>query len=716
MAKDFESLKQQALVVKNEVEDGANSSERIGSILEDILDFNNDKLIELANNVGLYNVDKHVPLGGGFYTSATARAAVPSDVRKIGLIITYKTDVTTSVTEQFIGSDVSGWTTDANWKNVGSEGGNKILEWKTDAATTRKKVPVKERKAGMQISYKPTDSDWVNEQYVGTSFTDTEWVKDSNWEKIPKQKQLTELDISAVKLNSIFNVIYNDKVQTVGSWYSIKFEEPINVGTILYCKLSNFGNNDYIIQIGNSDRTDVIELARNNGDTTVKKEINKEIEYLWINTYYSLGFIALYTDDNDNIKKNIENIKIQNEEIIPALQNITNLDIIDSNNVSKGIIYDNKGIDNTGNIISLNWYLCVLPVKPSTQYYIYSQNYNSTSVGALGYSNTDEPEGKLNFIKMESLPDADSCKIYTTNKDTNYLFINTKPGSVDLRGKIIISEDKPEFSTTTKGERYLRNEIEKLKDETSSVSTKFKDKVLYVFGDSITWLSLNNGINNGTKGWLTYFIEKLQFKKVVNYARSGAAWTNTDKTGYNITSVDTTPTDDNVIFNQLNRMLHDISIGADLPDYILILAGTNDGLFPSRAPQLLNKTAKDVFEDEDTDYSAIEVNSCTTLAQSIRYVAQMILDNTPNAQVILTTPLQSTQIKHEMNTNISKIIEQCANYMSWNVINQSKECGINRIQELQGFYKTYDGVHTSVIGAKDVGLFIAAKFLSLAIA
>lgn len=51
MVKDFESLKQQALVIKNEVEDGANSSERIGSILEGILDFNNDKLIELENNI-----------------------------------------------------------------------------------------------------------------------------------------------------------------------------------------------------------------------------------------------------------------------------------------------------------------------------------------------------------------------------------------------------------------------------------------------------------------------------------------------------------------------------------------------------------------------------------------------------------------------------------------------------------------------------------------
>lgn len=50
MAKDFESLKQQALVIKNEVEDGANSSERIGGILEDILDYNNEKLTGLENN------------------------------------------------------------------------------------------------------------------------------------------------------------------------------------------------------------------------------------------------------------------------------------------------------------------------------------------------------------------------------------------------------------------------------------------------------------------------------------------------------------------------------------------------------------------------------------------------------------------------------------------------------------------------------------------
>ena len=101
------------------------------------------------------------------------------------MIITYKTDATTSVTEQFIGSAVSAWATDTNWKNVGSEGGNKILDWNTDVATTRKQVPFKERKAGMQISYNHPDKGWVNEQYINNNyFNDPNWILDSNWKQI----------------------------------------------------------------------------------------------------------------------------------------------------------------------------------------------------------------------------------------------------------------------------------------------------------------------------------------------------------------------------------------------------------------------------------------------------------------------------------------------------------------------------------------------------
>lgn len=75
----------------------------------------------------------------------------------------------------------SGW---SEWKSVETSGGNMILDWKTDAATTRKQVPQDERKAGMTISYRNASGEWINEQYVGTSFDDTSWAADANWQQI----------------------------------------------------------------------------------------------------------------------------------------------------------------------------------------------------------------------------------------------------------------------------------------------------------------------------------------------------------------------------------------------------------------------------------------------------------------------------------------------------------------------------------------------------
>lgn len=78
-----------------------------------------------------------------------------------------------------------------------------ILIWKTDVATTRKQVPLNKRKAGMQISYKPKDGDWVNEQYIGTSFTDTEWGKSSNWKPSVTQSQVSYVSSSLSKITGI---------------------------------------------------------------------------------------------------------------------------------------------------------------------------------------------------------------------------------------------------------------------------------------------------------------------------------------------------------------------------------------------------------------------------------------------------------------------------------------------------------------------------------
>lgn len=374
--KTFDELKQLAIQIRDEKTNKQNTANRVGTaMLEGInkleqdyydktaadkeLKKRDDKLIELANNVGLYNVDKHVPLGGGFYTSATARAAVPSDIRKIGLIITYKTDVTTSVTEQFIGSDVSGWTTDANWKNVGSEGGNKILEWKTDAATTRKKVPVKERKAGMQISYKPTDSDWVNEQYVGTSFTDTEWVKDSNWEKIPKQKQLTELDKRLENINDDINEsgikengIELDKLLTeytsIGSngvlgssvWKVYSFVIEKNNWYHVLSKMSQAPNNQFARAVLSKGVNPVKVLALGDGTTNLYDqifEVDVDADTLYVLSYLSespsckkveLSLKDKVTNLEDKINDigNISDLKTNNREnLVSAINEVSEI-------------------------------------------------------------------------------------------------------------------------------------------------------------------------------------------------------------------------------------------------------------------------------------------------------------------------------------------------------------------------------------------------------
>ena len=107
---------------------------------------------------------------------------------------------------------------DGSWHKevleIGAGGGNMILDWNTDVATTRKQVPSKYRKAGIQISYKNGEGDWVNEQYIRTNFTNIEWVKDANWERIPSQSQLSKLEND---LTSNLNVSLTQELSWNGS-------------------------------------------------------------------------------------------------------------------------------------------------------------------------------------------------------------------------------------------------------------------------------------------------------------------------------------------------------------------------------------------------------------------------------------------------------------------------------------------------------------------
>ena len=85
-----------------------------------------------------------------------------------------------------------------SWKKetleIGASGGNMVLEWNTDVATTRKQVPLRERKVGLQISYKLNNTNWINEQFIGPSASiEGYWIQDVNWQTIALKKDVDKL-------------------------------------------------------------------------------------------------------------------------------------------------------------------------------------------------------------------------------------------------------------------------------------------------------------------------------------------------------------------------------------------------------------------------------------------------------------------------------------------------------------------------------------------
>lgn len=68
--------------------------------------------------IATYNITNSIPLTTGYYTSTTARAAVPEGIRKTGLILTYETAAGVWYTERYIGTatDTTSWTTAGNWE------------------------------------------------------------------------------------------------------------------------------------------------------------------------------------------------------------------------------------------------------------------------------------------------------------------------------------------------------------------------------------------------------------------------------------------------------------------------------------------------------------------------------------------------------------------------------------------------------------------------
>lgn len=236
-----------------------------------------------------------------------------------------------------------------------------------------------------------------------------------------------------------------------------------------------------------------------------------------------------------------------------------------------------------------------------------------------------------------------------------------------------------------------------------------------ILGDSNTWLG-GDGCDR-PRGWSKWFREAFAPTECRSYARSGATWTNTVRTVRDVKEYTELLSDNNVIYNQVNRLVDAVAEGCQsVPDLIIISAGTNDAWFGESRPEALSKTAGEVFDTPDntpcngseriTDRAACTV---LALAEAVLYCCEMLKDSFPRAKIVLLTPLQSTAVSTEKIHLAGDIIEGCALRMGLGVIRQDGDDFVCSKLETKRKRMTTDGTHTNEKGARRNGETIAAE-------
>lgn len=229
-----------------------------------------------------------------------------------------------------------------------------------------------------------------------------------------------------------------------------------------------------------------------------------------------------------------------------------------------------------------------------------------------------------------------------------------------------------------------------------------------ILGDSNT--SIGGDACDDPHGWNKWFKDRFAPATCRSYARSGATWTNTSRTVYDTKEYTGKLGDNNVIYNQINRLKEDCDIKRQVePNLILIAAGTNDAWFKASRPGIFSVPASQAFSNEGGFITRSAASSVRTLAESVRYGCELLMERFPDAQIILLTPMQSVAAEADDIRKVGDIIEDCAGYMGLCVIRQDYESCIYYIREKKAVKYTSDGTHTNEEGARRNGCYIANR-------
>lgn len=254
--------------------------------------------------------------------------------------------------------------------------------------------------------------------------------------------------------------------------------------------------------------------------------------------------------------------------------------------------------------------------------------------------------------------------------------------------------------------------VQSAEAESNSPSGGSHDSLnVVILGDSNAWIGGDNC--DQPLGWNTWFRERFAPASCRSFARSGATWTNTAQTRHNPKDSIAVLGNDNVIYNQAVRLKEACDRGYPSPQLILVAAGTNDAWFSAKRPGIYSQSVEEVFAHDESYYTHQPVERVVSLAGSVRYCCEWLMQWFPQAQIILLTPPQTVATSAENIRRVSDMIEACAFRMSVGVIRLDRESSIYAVRERQQKQFTSDGTHTNADGARRNGYYIANRVSSM---
>lgn len=242
-------------------------------------------------------MSKIYPTGGidgtNKYTLETAIAKIPASLKTVGIKCSFLTVDGNFETWTYQGGT---YNNADSWMQGGSgSGGNMILEWDTDVATTRKQIPYKIRKKGLEVTYNMPNFGWIRERLIGDipNYSDA-FIEQDQWWNIIYESDTIFVDFDTDKKTT------RNKIPVLNRRYGLKLKYLDNNNNLveeIYFGVSatstSFGTQDYCW----ADINDYVEISSKGLTGKIDKgtgEIINSAEY----GYTELIDLSLYTVDD----------------------------------------------------------------------------------------------------------------------------------------------------------------------------------------------------------------------------------------------------------------------------------------------------------------------------------------------------------------------------------------------------------------------------------